>query len=181
MQVFSAFVTMQLPRNGAAGCHQVSRCDGTPRLSRPLNLLLEPSAATLRFLRSRIDFITFLPVLARLLRRALSADHRPFYSALISARVMYTHYPPWQSAEMVMITRSLISWCGLHGTSPDLLARERVVNGRCETKRRRKTRGRRRGRGHALATGRNLPRSNRDYARETQKLLQSQGTVFIIR
>lgn len=118
MQVFSAFVTMQLPRNGAAGCHQVSRCDGTPRLSRPLNLLLEPRAPQHCGFCGRVDFITFLPVLARLLRRALPADHRPFYSALISARVMYTHYPLWQSAEMVMITRSLISWCG---TSPGLL------------------------------------------------------------
>lgn len=87
---FSTFVTMQLPRNGAAGCRQVSQCDGTPRLSRPLNLLLEPGAPQCCGFCGRVDFITFLPVLGRLLRGGSpAAAQRPFYGALISAGVVY--------------------------------------------------------------------------------------------
>lgn len=71
---------------------------------------------------------------------------------------------------------------------PQPVPRAFAVNGRYETKKRRNDDDDEEeeedgGSRHALATGRNLPRSDRDYrARETRKLREkSLGTVFIIR
>lgn len=96
MQLFSAFVTMQLPRH----C-RVSRSMIVLHLSGPLNLLLEPRAPQHCGFCGRVDFITFLPTRVSCSWRrdesslpvyllSLPVDRRSFYSALINAGVVRT-------------------------------------------------------------------------------------------
>jgi len=143
-------------------------CD--PRLLRPLNLLLEPRAPQRCGFCGRVDFITFLsPPPPRRLGSSPSLPTTVSFIVLLLAPGLCTHSRLRQSAEIVMITRSLISWCTAR--APTCSARERAVNGRYETKRRRKRReygGR-----HALAMGQNFPRSDRDYrARNSEAVLE---------
>lgn len=135
--------------------------DGTPRLSRPLNLLLEPRAPQRCGFCGRVDFITFLS------RRPSPPPPRrgpprratvPFIVLLLTPGLC-THSPPRPICRDGNDNSLLDFLVGglLHGTSPGPVP-ERAVNGRYETKRRRKRREDDGGR-HALATGRNLPRS----------------------
>lgn len=158
MQVFfSAIVTVRSGAEPHEPHAMVPR-----RLSRPLNLLLEPRAPQHCGFCGHVDFITFLPVLARPSpgsppRRL--PDHRPFYSALISAGVVY-------ALSAAVICRdgndnSLLDFLvRLARHEPRPVPRARLMD---DTKQRDEERREDDSDRHALATGRNLPRSDRDY------------------